>query len=253
MENNENFVANAAENTEQTAEQTPKMFTQDEVNDIVGKSKARMRAKFEKENQKRYGDLEAVLKAGMGKEDIGEITDDLREFYGTKKGIKMPTKPNYTEQDIEVLARADADEIIRGGFEEVVDEVDRLTALGAANMTAREKAVFKVLAEHRQDAERGKELSKIGVTEDVYGSKDFKDFAGKFTANTPINEIYDLYSKTQPRKEHKTMGSMKNNESADSGVKDFYSVEEARKFTKKDFDNNPALFAAVERSMLKWK
>jgi hypothetical protein len=48
------------------------------------------------------------------------------------------------------------------------------------------------------------------------------------------------------------MGSMKSNVSTDNGVKDFYTPEEARKFSKKDFDNNPALFAAVEKSMLKW-
>ena len=47
MENNENFVAEqVTENVEQTTEQTPKMFTQDEVNDIVGKAKARTKAAF---------------------------------------------------------------------------------------------------------------------------------------------------------------------------------------------------------------
>jgi len=119
-------------------------------------------------------------------------------------------------------------------------------------MSPREKAVFKALAEHRQNAERGKELSKIGVTEEVYGSREFKDFASKFNPNTPIKDIYDIYHKTQPKKEIKTMGSMKNSESGDNGVKDFYTVEEARQFTKKDFDKNPALFAAIEKSMLKW-
>ena len=46
---------------------------------------------------------------------------------------------------------------------------------------------------------------------------------------------------------------MKNTDSSDNGVKDFYTVDEARKFTKEDYDKNPALFAAVERSMTKWK
>ena len=110
-----------------------------------------------------------------------------------------------------------------------------------------------MLAEHRQRAERGQELSKIGVTEDVYNSREFQDFAGKFNANTPIRDIYDIYNKTQPKKEIKTMGSMKNHNSGDKGVKDFYTVDEARKFTKKDFDENPALFAAVEKSMQRWK
>ena len=48
------------------------------------------------------------------------------------------------------------------------------------------------------------------------------------------------------------MGSMKNSTSDDGTVKDFYTRDEALKFTKKDFDRNPALFKAVEQSMLKW-
>ena len=251
MENNENFAVQA-ENVEQTTEQTPKTYTQEEVDAIVGKRNARTEAKIRKELQRKYGDLEEVLKAGTGKENVEELTDAFKQFYA-KKGIQMPEKPNYTAKDIEVLARAEADDIIRSGYEEVVDEVDRLTQLGAANMTAREKAVFKALAEHRQSAERGMELSKLGVTEDVYNSKEFKDFAGKFNANIPITDVYDIYKQTQPKKEIKTMGSMKNTSSTDNGVKDFYTVEEARRFTKADFDKNPALFKAVQNSMTKWR
>jgi hypothetical protein len=253
MENNENFVTEqVTENVEQTTEQTPKTYTQEEVDAIVGKRIARTKAKLQKDYDRKYGDLEEVLRAGTGKESVEEMTDTFKEFY-QKKGIKIPEKPTYSARDIEVLARAEADEIIRSGFDDVVEEVDRLAEIGAANMTAREKAVFKALAEHRQSAERGRELSKLGVKEDVYGSKDFTDFAAKFNANTSITDIYDIYSKTQPKKEIKTMGSMKNIDSGDSGVKDFYTPEEARKFTKKDYDKNPALFKAVENSMLKWK
>lgn len=249
----EKILVEQTENVEQTTEETPvpKTYTQEEVDAIVGKAKARTKAKIEKDYQRKYGGLEEVLKAGTGKESVEEMTDTFADFY-RKKGIKIPEKPNYSARDIDVLANAEADDIIRAGFDEVVEETDRLAALGAANMTAREKAVFKRLAEHRQSAERGMELSKIGVTEDVYNSQEFRDFAGKFNPNTPIRDIYDIYAKTLPKKEIKTMGSMKNSESGDTGVKEFYSVEEARKFTKKDFDKNPALFAAVQKSMLKW-
>jgi hypothetical protein len=48
------------------------------------------------------------------------------------------------------------------------------------------------------------------------------------------------------------MGSMTNKTSEDGTVKDFYTRDEALQFTKKDFDKNPALFKAVEKSMLKW-
>lgn len=252
METNETFVPEqVTENVEQTTEQPPKMFTQEEVNEIVGKAKARTRAKVEKESQRKYGRLEEVLKAGTGKESVEEVTDTFEQFY-QKKGIQFPTKPAYSDSDIEVLARADAEDIIRSGYEEVVEEVDRLAGIGVANMSAREKALFKTLAEHRQSAERGRELTKIGVKEEVYESKEFKDFAGKFAPTTPIRDIYDIYQKTQPKKEIQPMGSMKSNGSAEGGVKDFYSFEEAKKFTKKDFDKNPALYAAVQRSMTKW-
>jgi hypothetical protein len=164
----------------------------------------------------------------------------------------MPQKPNYSEKDIAVLARAEADEIIRGGFEDVVEETDRLAGIGVANMTDREKAVFRVLAEHRQSAERGRELGKLGVTEDVYSSKEFRDFAGKFNPDTPIKDIYDIYAKTQPKKEVKSMGSMKSSATQDNGLKDYYSYEEAVKFTKQDFDKNPELYKRVQQSMPKW-
>ena len=171
----------AAENVEQTTEETPaiKTYTQDEVDAIVGKAKARARAKVEKDYQRKYGDLEEVLKAGTGKESVEEMTNTFAEFY-RQKGVNIPEKPQYSAKDLDTLARAEANEIINSGYDDVVEEVDRLTAIGAANMTAREKALFRVLAEHRQSAERGHELSKIGVTEDVYNSREFQDFAGKF-------------------------------------------------------------------------
>ena len=254
MENNENFVEQT-ENVEQTTEETviepAKVFTQDELNAAVGKAKARERAKLEKQYKKEYGGLMGVLEAGTGKKGVGEITDTFAKFY-EGKGVKLPKEPSYTDKDIEVLARAEANDIINAGFEDVVDEVDRLTELGIENMTAREKAYFKVLAEHRQSTERQNELAKIGVTDDVYNSREFQDFAGMFKSNVPIAEIYKQYTKTQPKKEIKPMGSMKNSTSNDSGVKDFYTRDEALKFTKSDFDKNPALFKAVQESMLKW-
>lgn len=253
--NEQEILVEQTENVKTTTEEipAPKTYTQEEVDAIVGKAKARAKAKTEREYQRKYGDLENVLRAGTGKESVDEMTNTFAEFY-RNKGINIPEKPKYSQKDIEVLARAEANEIINSGFEDVVEEVDRLTSVGFGNMSDREKALFKVLAEHRQSAERGRELNKIGVTEDVYNSRDFQDFAGKFNSNTPIRDIYDIYAKTKkPQKEIKPMGSMKNNNSGDNGVKEFYTVEEARRFTRKDYEKNPALFAAVERSMQKWK
>ncbi len=252
MEDNKNLVADATENVEQPTEETPteKTYTQSEVNQMMGKAKARTRAKIQKEYDHKYGSLIETLKAGTGKESVEEIDDTLRDFYQSK-GIELSQKPNYTEQDIKVLAKSDADEIIRGGFEEVIEEADRLKELGVENMTAREKAVFVALTNHIKTTETSQELAKIGVTEDVYNSKEFQDYAKLFREDTPISVIYDNYTKTQPKKEIKTMGSMKNT-SVDTGIKDFYTPEEAKRFTQAEINNNPALLKAIERSMQKW-
>lgn len=252
MLENENLVTEVTENVEQTTEETPvKTYTEAEVDAIVGKKLARNSAKIRKEFEKKYGDLENVLRAGTGKESVEEMTDTFAKFYESK-GIKLAEKPNYTDKDIEVLAKADAADVIGYGYDEVVEEVDRLAELGLDNMTPREKAYFKVLAEHRQKTERQNELSKIGVTEDEYNSKEFQDFAKMFNSNTPIAEIHKLYNKTKPKKEIKPMGSMTNKTSEDGTVKDFYTRDEALQFTKADFDKNPALFKAVQESMTKW-
>ena len=253
MENNENLVLET-EKVETTTEETPqvKTYTQEEVDAIVGKRLARKEARIRKEYDRKYGELEEVLKVGTGKEDVGEIAETFRGFY-EQKGVKFAKKPSYTDDDIKVLAQAEADSIIRAGFEDVVEEVDRLSDIGVENMTAREKAVFKVLAEHRQGAERAKELSSIGVTEDVYNSDDFKSFASKFNPTIPVKDVFEIYKKTQPQKEYKTMGSMKNIPTDSGAVKDYYSPEEARKFTVKDFEKNPELYKRVVESSYKWK
>lgn len=254
MENMENLVTEeVAEKVEQTTEESPKLYTEAEfnakVNEVSGKRAARKEAKIRKEVEKEYGELMDVLRAGTGKETVVEIKDTFTDFY-KKKGIEVRNTPKYNARDEEVLAKAEAEEIISYGYDEVVEEVERLAKLGVANMTPRDKAVFKVLAEHRQNAERSKELSGLGVTEAEY--KEFSEFAGKFNANTPTRDIYDIYRKMKPKKDIKPMGSMTNKSSEEGTVKDFYTRDEALQFTKKDFDKNPALYKAVTESMSKW-
>ena len=272
IEKNENIMSEeVVETPEQVVESVetapePKTYTEEEfqaalnarlnekLDEVMPKKIARKEAKIRKEYERKYGDLESVLRAGTGREteSVEDITAGLRQFYGSK-GVKFPEKPNYSDQDIAVLAKADAEDIIRGGYDEVVEEVNRLAAMGTAKMTQRDKAVFKALAEYRQTEERGMELSKMGVTEEVYNSKEFTDFASQFNANVPITKVYEIFNSTKPKKNIKPMGSMKTTAPENNGVKDFYSFEEASKFSKKDFDNNPELFKKVQESMRKWK
>jgi hypothetical protein len=265
---NENeMVLEGTENVEPTTEETEvqveqiadesaeKLYTQkdfdERVSKAIEKKMARREAKIRKEYERKYGDLENVLRAGTGEETVEKITDTFKSYY-EGKGVSIPSQPQYNSKDIEILARAEAQEIIDSGLEDVTEELDRLTELGVPNMSAKEKAMYRQLADYHKTTTQSIELEKIGVTGDVYNSPDFKAFAGKFSASTPITEIYGIYAKTQPQKQIQTAGSMKNVPQKDTGVKDFYTVEEARRFTKADFDKNPELFKAVERSMTKW-
>ena len=123
MENNENFVT-STENVETTTEETQqvKTYTQEEVNDIVGKRLARQDAKIRREYYTEYGGLVDVLRAATGKESISDITETYRGYY-EKKGVQFPNRSNeLTDKDLHRLAEADADEIIDAGYEEVVEE-----------------------------------------------------------------------------------------------------------------------------------
>ena len=257
MENEKILVPDeGAENVEQTTEQTPqpaKTYTQEEVDAIVGRKKARWEEKMRRDNARTYGGLIETLEEGSGVKGVDELNKFFTQAYTEKGRIKKKPTPEYSEKDLEALAKADADEIIRYGDDEVADELNRLTDLGAANLSAREKEVFKVLEKHMRNAETSRELSSIGVTEDVYNSADFKEFRKMFNPDVPIKKVYEQYTKNQPKKEIRTMGSMKTTASTDNGIKDYYSPEEARKFTKKELDENPALFEAICKSMPKWK
>ena len=259
MDENNTFVTETeeevvvAENTEQTVEETvtepTKMFTQEDLNAAVGKAKARERAKLTKQYEKKYGNLMGVLKAGTGTDyDVDEMTDSLSRYY-EGKGIKMPTTPEYNEEDLAVLANAEAEEIIRGGFEDVVEEADRLKEIGAANMTAREKAVFVALTNHIKATETTRELDSIGVPKSVSDSAEFKEFAGQFKDTVSMADVYKMYEKATKTSNIEPIGSMKNGNHGEE--KTYYSPEDVDKLTPKDYDN-PVIFQRVRESMKRW-
>lgn len=260
MNENENIVTEEiTENVDTTTteesvvEDKPaaKVFTQEEVNEIIRKRHERDEKRIRQEYERKYSNaeyLQNVVKAGLETDDVEKATDALAGFYSSK-GKNIPTRPQaqlLNPRDIEMLAKAEASEIIDSGYDEVVDEVDRLATIGATNMTAREKAVFKILAEHRANAEKKQSLAELGVTEDVYNSEGFKKFAGQFNEKTPIADVWKLYEQTRPQKEHKTMGSMKN--TPNDKTKDFYTAEEIARLTEEDLAD-PHVWEVVRRSM----
>jgi hypothetical protein len=261
-----NLVTDVTENVEQATEELvdgakveveheptteaplAETFTKEQVDEMIAKKLARKEAKIRKEYDKKYGRLENVLKAGTGVENVEEMADTFTDFY-TKKGIQIPSTPQYSEREMQILADAEANDIISSGYDDIVEEVDRLADIGADNMTPQEKMIFSKLAKERTRIESEKELASIGVTKI---EDDFKEFANKLNPSLSMKEKYEMYVQLNPKKKGEMIGSMKSNTMKDNGVKEFYTYDEAIKFTKADFDKNPALFKAVENSMTKW-
>ena len=248
----EELVDGAAEPVKEEVETEPinepvKTYTDAEVDEIVKKKLFRQQQKLDREFNKelsKYKRAEEVLNAGLGTSNIEEATNNLSEFY-QEKGIKIP---EYHEQrsthDTEVLANDDAKTIIDAGYDEIVEEVDKLAQLGIDNMSARDKIVFQKLAEERKRIEEEKEVASLGVPKEELETKEFKEFSDKYSTLS-LKQKYDLYSQIKPKKNENIMGSMKNR--ATSQVKEYYSPEEIAKLTEEDL-NNPQIWEAVRKS-----
>ncbi len=156
------------------------------------------------------------------------------------------------QADGECAGEALASEIIGLGYEEVCRQVERLSEKGVSGMSSHERELFGTLAEYRRECERCLPLEALGVDREVYGGAEFRDFLRRFKEDVPIEEIYGIYEKSLPREDIKNPGSMKNAHGTDE-LKDFYSPEEARRFTQDEINRNPELVRRIESSMKKWR
>ena len=258
MENNENFVTDqVAENVAATTEEAPKVYTEkefnDRVNEAAGKRTARKMARYQKETDEKYGRLMALLQSGTGKQSVEEIEETLRQqLHRVNPNAAIPSKPALSEKEEAYLANMEADEIIEAGIDEITEELNRLTEK-AESMTKREQVIYKKLAEKVQGDKRKGELAKLGISEKDVDDPAFVKFASQFRADVPISAIWGMYSKDSKKEAPAVMGSMKSSKGNDNGLKDYYSPEEAKRFTKEDYDRMPGLYDRVSDSMRRWK
>lgn len=275
MEDEENVVTEVTENTDELAveklvdgsvdateeveQPSEETYTKDDIdklvneklNEILPRKIERAKAKIERQYEEKYGRTEAVLNAGLGTQSIEEATKQLVDFY-TDKGIEIPTN-TYSSRDLDLLANAEANEIISNGdYDELVEETERLAKKGVENMTPREKIVFTKLAAERNKQDQVKELQKIGVGQDILNKKEFTEFTSKLNPNLSIKEKYELYEKFNPKPKVEPIGSMKTTAAKVDNYKEYYTPDEVRKLTSKDLDD-PKIMAAVEKSMTAWE
>ena len=262
FEENENLV-NETENVELTTEEIVEVegteatdpveqptepittFTKEQVDEMIAKKLARKEAKIRREYENKYSRLETVVNTGLGTNSVEESTSKLESFYKSK-GIAIPDAPSYSERETELLANGEADDIIDAGFEEVVEEVERLASIGLENMSPRDKIIFQRLASYRQAEEQERDLRSIGVSKDEIESEEFKAFTSKLNPSLSLKEKYDMYSQMKPKKQYKQIGSVKSGMA--SQVKDHYSPEEIARMTDEELDD-PRVWEAVRKSM----
>lgn len=251
----ESDVVEDATSNEETVEKQVETFTKEQVDEIVAKKIARTKAKMQKQyeaKENKHKQFENLVMAGTQTSSPEEAYNKLNDFY-VEKGITIPKyEPSYDDRDVEVLATNDANEIISYGYDEIVEEVDRLNEIGYENMSKRDKILFQKLATERQKQEEIMELQAIGVSEDILENKDFINYANKLNPKLSLKEKYEMYLGTQPKKEINNMGSMKNTP-VEKTIKDFYTVEEAQRLTDDDYKKHPELYEIIEKSMQKWK
>lgn len=247
VEDNGEVNEDTEEKVEEPQEQE-KVYTEEEFNnkldEILAKKIARKEAKIRREYERKYGEAENILKAGLEKDTFEDAVDELKNFY-TEKGVQIP-KYEPSPREAEILADAEAREIIDSGYDDIVEEVDRLAKIGVDNMTPREKRLFQNLAKERKSIEESKELASIGVGNEIREDKDFINFSKNLNPELSIKDKYEMYLKFKPKKEVRKLPSMESG--AASKVKDHYTAEEIALLTDKDLDN-PQVWEAVRRSM----
>ena len=238
---------NDPENIEDEEEkQIEKMFTSEEVDGIKQRYKKRLERKLRREYDEKYSRLENVVKAGLNTSDLNDATERLAEYY-ENEGVDIPNGPKYSDDDIKLLANAEANEFIESStYEEIADEVDELAKIGFENMSERDKIVFSKLADRRKSLEEEKAVLSLGINKDELSSEEFKEFSNKLNPDLPIKEKYEMFLKLKPKKQAKQMGSMKSGPV--SKVKDYYTEEEISKLTDEELDD-PKIWEAVRNSM----
>lgn len=251
-ENEETIETEEKEEATQPMEEGPKkIYTEEEFNEKFDTKFKRREAKLRREYEKKYSKLENILNAGLGTSSVEEATSKLNEYY-KEQGIDIPeTNFKYSEEDTKILADKDAEEIISLGYDEIKEEGERLANLGK-DMTQRERLTLEKLTSKMKEIEELKELSSIGVSKEEVFTDDFKEYERKLNPNLSLKEKWEMYLSTKPKKEIKQMGSMKSGPTSNDGLKDFYTRDEALRFTEADYEKNPRLEAIIEKSMQKW-
>lgn len=248
-ESTEEIVEGTTPEVETT--QPEKTFTQSEVNELLRNRAIRERKKVERENRQKdetlakLEELAYLNQKGLNVNSLDEALDKSRAFYGQQGIVYNPSTKNT--RDEEILARADAEEIIDScvSNDELETEISRLSR--KANLNSREKLILDNLNSELTIRKGESELRSIGVTDEEINSSEFKEFRKKFDKSTPIKEVYELYRQlNKPHKVVENPGSLKT--TTGKTEKAYFTEEELEKLTPEQLDD-PVIWEKAIKSM----
>lgn len=246
------------EETEQSSEDIQKLVEEranklfeEKVKERLVRDRINRERKQNKELAK-YRQLENVIKAGLGVDNLDDAISRTSEFY-KEQGVTIPEfKDLYSERDEKILAKADAQEIIELGKEEMEAEANRIASIPEAKRSLREKTIFNTLCKELISLRDVDELKSKGYKTDILQTKEFSDFRNQFNVNTPISKIVEMYNKMngQVVEQPRSPGSAKSTTTVKQ-IKDYYSPEDFDKLTDEDL-TNPKIMEIVDKSRLQW-
>lgn len=241
----------SSEDIEKLVEERANKLFEEKVEERLVRDRINRERKQNKELAK-YRQLENVIKAGLGVDNLDDAISKTSDFY-KEQGITIPDfKDVYSERDEKILAKADAQEIIELGKNEMEAEANRIASIPEAKRTIREKTIFDTLCKELISLKDVEELRSKGYKTDVLETKEFSDFRNQFNVNTSISTIYEMYNKMhgQVVQQPRSPGSAKSTTTVKQ-IKDYYSPEDFDKLTDEDL-RNPKIMEIVDKSRLQW-
>lgn len=189
----------------------------------------------------KYRQLENIIKAGVGVDNLDDAISKTSSFY-KEQGINIPEyKEMHSEREEKILAKADAELIIDLGMQEMEAEANRIANIPQDKRSVREQTMFTTLCERIVEQKQVNELKEKGIKTEILEDKSFKEFKNKFAFNTPISDIYEMYSKlnAKPVEKPASAGSAKNEVGK---VTETFSAERINNMTPQElmkYWNNP--------------
>lgn len=241
--------------TQETPEIEPvKTFTQDEVNEMI---KTRVDRQTRKHNQEldQYKKLQTYTQRLYSADSLADTLSKIESKYH-ELDVELPEFNSYqADRDTEVLAAADAREVIEQGEQETAELYKTLRQIPESKKTKRDKIMEDILYENLTNVEQERAFVKKGGDKEILNNKEFQGFKSKFNKDTDLYDIYKMYQALNGEQEEvRSPGSLQSNKAEE--VKDFISKEEYMKLTAADYDRYKEqgldLVKIVEDSMPKW-